>query len=1093
MAEGRSYVTSFLTNYSNKGISALQSQLRDLKKEMSNNKREQKELSKEINSAEREISAINKVIEKTGKTTDEQKKRLEYLTATIEANKEALEKLKVQQAQLQSQINDTNKQIYSQKKAMDKLKKAFADAKGYTKDFCKEVGAVAAAGTAATAGIFAFIKDAAQWADDMNTLSKVTGIGTDELQKFAYASNLVDVSTDTLTGSLTKLTRNMAEPSKAAAEAFDTLKIKTRDATGELRDRQEVFYEVIDALGKVGNETERDALAMDIFGKSAQELNPLIKGGAERLKELGDEAERAGLILSQETLDGLNEFNDKIDELKAKGDAIKHLAAAEMTPALDGLLEVAEELLNEIKEMAKTGELKKVAKELGVLIKNAATALKNLIGFVWRFKEVIGAAVVGMVAFKLSMSILGLINSLVVGFKSMRLAKIQDTAATKDATAAQIALNTAMKANPIVLVISLFASLIAALSAFAAMNSSAAESTEHVNDAMDNQIAKMHELEDAQKSRMDEVAKEEAQTQLLVEEYQKLADKTSRSSAEQERFAEVSEELAGKLGLTTEELMTQKVTMEQLNQATEEYFKKLETKALREHYAEIYGSMAVERQKAEEELQKAEEASSKAYSAVLEARRKYHEDFDSVKGRTEEKENAESNIEFLENYYRLLQKNVTYAKAAVNGAQAEMDKARARMEELNASLTDSADKTDKAADADKNYEKTMKEASAAIEESTKKVDALAKEQKTLQQTSSSLRSEMNSLANSVKALEKGEALSYDTLLNLIDKYPEYAAELINAKGNADLQRAALEKLFEAKKQEYILTQQAAIDNIRASNEETKTIIDNSKKQMIARSKVLAPNSKWDRDIEEFVDRQFSAEWSQIRKNEKLIDDYMAKINLVSGLKIDDFVSSSDSSVSKVTSGSTSSTKTADDALLDRQKLALAAYNRLVQGKIDALNAEADAAKKSADKQIAAIDAVMKKRQQEKEDANRQRELDRVNARLKYEHLDEFSRLELQRRRQDLMAEIGEIQWQRSMESQKTALSSYASSVSDKNKQAIAGWNAAKTQFSDRMAFLQGSQTYDQRVQNNSTTKNITIVQNGLNGDQILRKLMNELG
>lgn len=1085
MAEGRSYVTSFFTNYSNKGISALQSQLRDLKKEMSNNKREQKELSKEINSAEREISAINKVIEKTGKTTDEQKKRLEYLTATIEADKEALEKLKVQQAQLQSQINDTNKQIDAQKKAMDNLKKAFADAKGYTKDFCKEVGAVAAAGTAATAGLLAFTKEASQWADDMNTLSKVTGIGTDELQKFAYASNLVDVSMDTLTGSLTKLTRNMAEPSKAAAEAFDTLKIKTRDATGELRDRQEVFYEVIDALGKVGNETERDALAMDIFGKSAQELNPLILGGAETLKQLGDEAERAGLILDQTTLNGLNAFNDKIDELKAKGDAIKHLAAAEMTPALDGLLEVAEELLNEIKEMAKTGELKKVAKELGVLIKNGAAALKNLIGFVWRFKEVIGAAVVGMVAFKLSMSILGLINSLVVGFKSMRLAKIQDTAATKDATAAQIALNTAMKANPIVLVISLFASLIAALSAFAAMNSSVAESTEHVNDAMDNQIAKMHELEDAQKSRMDEVAKEEAQTQLLVEEYQKLAANTSRSSAEQERFAEVSEELSGKLGLTTKELMTQKVTMEQLNQATEEYFKKLETKALREHYAEIYGSMAVERQKAEEELKKAENKRDELYNKLLDHKREFNEKY-YIFDESREKEAAKDIIEFMEIEYDLLQKKVTHAQAAVEGAQAEMDKARAGMEELNASITESAD-------AVTDYKKTMEEASAAIEESTKKVDDLAKEQKTLQQTSSSLRSEMNSLANSVKALEKGEALSYDTLLNLIEKYPEYAAELINAKGNADLQRAALEKLFEAKKQDYILTQQAAIDNIRASNEVTKTIIDNAKKQMIARSKALAPNSKWDRDIEEFVDRQFSAEWSQIRKNEKLIDDYMAKINLVNGLKIDDFVSSSDSSVSKVTSGSTSSTKTADDALLDRQKLALAAYNRLVQGKIDALNEEADAAQKSADKQIAAIDAVMKKRQQEKEDANRQRELDRVNARLKYEHLDEFSRLELQRRRQDLMAEIGEIQWQRSMESQKTALSSYASSVSDKNKQAIAGWNAAKTQFADRMAFLQGSQTYDQRVQNNSTTKNITIVQNGLNGDQILRKLMNELG
>lgn len=387
---------------------------------MSGNKREQKELSKEISNSEKEIKKIEIQIKKTGSATEEQQKRLDELNATILADRDALEKLKVEQAQLQGEINSTNKKIKAQKKAMQELTQSMNDAKGHAADLAKTIATVAGAGAAATAGIFAFTKDAAQWADDMNTLSKVTGISTDELQKFAYASNLVDVSMDTLTGSLMKLTKNMAEPSETASKAFDTLKIKTRDAAGELRDRQEVFYEIIDALGKVGNETERDALAMDIFGKSAQELNPLIKGGAERLKELGDEAERAGLILSQETLDGLNEFNDKVDELKSKGEAIKHLAAAEMTPALDGLLEVAEELLDEIKEAAKSGELKKTAKELGSMIKTGATALKNLIGFVWKYKEAVAFAATTMVAFKISMSISGLLVSLVQGISALR-------------------------------------------------------------------------------------------------------------------------------------------------------------------------------------------------------------------------------------------------------------------------------------------------------------------------------------------------------------------------------------------------------------------------------------------------------------------------------------------------------------------------------------------------------------------------------------------------------------------------------------------------------------------------------------------------
>ena len=59
-------------------------------------------------------------------------------------------------------------------------------------------------------------------------------------------------------------------------KAFQELGVSITDASGQLRDRQEVFYEVIDALGRIENVTERDAVAMDIFGRSAQELNPLI-------------------------------------------------------------------------------------------------------------------------------------------------------------------------------------------------------------------------------------------------------------------------------------------------------------------------------------------------------------------------------------------------------------------------------------------------------------------------------------------------------------------------------------------------------------------------------------------------------------------------------------------------------------------------------------------------------------------------------------------------------------------------------------------------------------------------------------------------
>ena len=125
-----------------------------------------------------------------------------------------------------------------------------------------------------------------------------------------------------------KLTGNMAKAqsgSGEAAEAFEALGISVTDGNGELRDRNEVFQETIAALGKMTNETERDATAMKIFGRSAQDLNPLILGGAEALQALGDEAAKAGLILSQDDLDALNTVSDAVDRFKATTSAAGNL------------------------------------------------------------------------------------------------------------------------------------------------------------------------------------------------------------------------------------------------------------------------------------------------------------------------------------------------------------------------------------------------------------------------------------------------------------------------------------------------------------------------------------------------------------------------------------------------------------------------------------------------------------------------------------------------------------------------------------------------------------------------------------------------
>jgi len=217
---------------------------------------------------------------------------------------------------------------------------------------------VSAAAGAALGGIAALTISSAAAADQINVLSKQTGLSTNEIQKFRYAAGRIDVPLEVLTGSMAKLTRNMFmanEQTKlggdrltGAALAFGELGVSVAEADGSLRNNQDVLADVIDALAQKTNATERDAYAMAIFGKSAQELNPLILGGADALKDMGKEAEELGLILSEETLAGLGAVDDELEKTKAQLSATGAVIGAEFGKVLLPLLKQATTFIQEV-------------------------------------------------------------------------------------------------------------------------------------------------------------------------------------------------------------------------------------------------------------------------------------------------------------------------------------------------------------------------------------------------------------------------------------------------------------------------------------------------------------------------------------------------------------------------------------------------------------------------------------------------------------------------------------------------------------------------------------------------------------------------
>lgn len=198
--------------------------------------------------------------------------------------------------------------------------------------------AVAAAIVKAEKALIAMTKEAASNADDLLTLASVTGTTTDSVQELNYMADLTDVSFDRIKDSLKETTNKMQEAATGtgdAYEAYKRLKVEITNTDGSLRSAQDVFYDTIDALGEMKNKTERDALAMDLMSESAQELNPLIDLGGEKMRAYAQEAHDMGYVLDNDALKSLQGVDDAYSRLQKTQEGVKNQLAVEFAPYLE--------------------------------------------------------------------------------------------------------------------------------------------------------------------------------------------------------------------------------------------------------------------------------------------------------------------------------------------------------------------------------------------------------------------------------------------------------------------------------------------------------------------------------------------------------------------------------------------------------------------------------------------------------------------------------------------------------------------------------------------------------------------------------------
>lgn len=316
-----------------------------------------KDVDKNLKTTQTALKDVDKLLKFDPKNTELLTQKQKLLKSSIELTKDRLEKLREAQKQvqkgtpewdaLQREIIETEQKLEGLEKqykdfgsvATQQIReagKAMQEAGGKITEIGEKLAPVSAAAAALGGSLLKLGYDAVTNADDLNTLAKQTGLTTEEIQKMKYASDLIDVSFEDVAGALRKMKSNM----DGHAETWEKLGVSVTDASGNMRDVNDVFYDVVKALSKVENGTERDQLAMDIFGKSADSLAGIIDDGGASLDEFGTKAEEAGLILEQDTLDKLNKTNDTLDELKANLSATAGALGADVAETLAPALEV---------------------------------------------------------------------------------------------------------------------------------------------------------------------------------------------------------------------------------------------------------------------------------------------------------------------------------------------------------------------------------------------------------------------------------------------------------------------------------------------------------------------------------------------------------------------------------------------------------------------------------------------------------------------------------------------------------------------------------------------------------------------------------
>ena len=211
---------------------------------------------------------------------------------------------------------------------MDKAKSVV----GGAMNTIKTMVGVAMAGFSARAFV-GWIQGAIDAADAAAKMGQKLGIATKDVAGLQLAVKLAGADMQVMQPAMVAMARNAV----LGKDAFKALGVTVRGTDGAFKSNKQLLYDLADAFQRMPDGINKTALATDIFSEAGVKLMPLLNAGSEGMKEMADQAERLGLVVSENTGKAAEQFNDTMALVGESTTGIAMRVAADLLPTLKGL------------------------------------------------------------------------------------------------------------------------------------------------------------------------------------------------------------------------------------------------------------------------------------------------------------------------------------------------------------------------------------------------------------------------------------------------------------------------------------------------------------------------------------------------------------------------------------------------------------------------------------------------------------------------------------------------------------------------------------------------------------------------------------